>query len=131
MLVAFRGERTEVFPGLVSPSPTLTSPAIQGRIPETTLHCIQHLRHAMPRCTISVEIEKPGRAGLTELAAAADVVFYSRSWAEVSLYPTVTSQKKRKAHSLTSCSLVLPHRAEGTSRQKPVSGVKRRRPKRE
>ncbi|KAK4147170.1 uncharacterized protein C8A04DRAFT_24968 [Dichotomopilus funicola] len=54
----------------------------EGRIPETTLHCIQHLRRAMPRCTISVEIEKPGRAGLAELAAAADVVFYSRSWAE-------------------------------------------------
>ncbi len=33
---------------------------------------------------ISIEVEKPGREGLEELAAEADVVFYSRSWAEVS-----------------------------------------------
>ena len=32
---------------------------------------------------ISVEVEKPGRAGLRELAAAADVVFYSKAWAQV------------------------------------------------
>ena len=31
--------------------------------------------------TISVEVEKPQRAGLRNLAALADVVFYSRSWA--------------------------------------------------
>jgi hypothetical protein len=56
----------------------------QGRIPETTLQCIRHLRNVSPRCTISVEVEKPNREGLVELAAEADVVFYSRSWAEVS-----------------------------------------------
>ncbi|SPQ21862.1 a1d22f46-8c71-4f8d-a079-2b3ff2a424d3 [Thermothielavioides terrestris] len=54
----------------------------EGRIPETTLRCIRYLRQALPRCTISVEVEKPGREGLVELAAEADVVFYSRSWAE-------------------------------------------------
>jgi len=32
---------------------------------------------------VSVEVEKPGREGLEELAAEADVVFYSKSWAEV------------------------------------------------
>ncbi len=60
----------------------------QGRIPETTLLCIRHLRESFRssgRTRISVEIEKPGREGLTALAAEADVVFYSRSWAEVSL----------------------------------------------
>jgi ketohexokinase len=31
---------------------------------------------------ISVELEKPGREGLQELALEGDVVFYSRSWAE-------------------------------------------------
>jgi ketohexokinase len=32
---------------------------------------------------VSVEVEKPGRAGLQELAEEADVVFYSKSWAQV------------------------------------------------
>lgn len=49
---------------------------------------MQHLRRNLPpsRIQISVEIERPGRAGLRELAAEADVVFYSRSWAEVSCF---------------------------------------------
>ncbi|KAL2263650.1 hypothetical protein VTK26DRAFT_5812 [Humicola hyalothermophila] len=54
----------------------------EGRIPETTLRCIHYLRRTMPGCTVSVEVEKPGREGLVELAAEADVVLYSRSWAE-------------------------------------------------
>ncbi|KAF4509640.1 hypothetical protein G6O67_003788 [Ophiocordyceps sinensis] len=54
----------------------------EGRIPETTLACIRLLRNRLPAARISVELEKPGRQGLTELAAEADVVFYSRSWAE-------------------------------------------------
>ncbi|KAK4038793.1 Ribokinase-like protein [Parachaetomium inaequale] len=54
----------------------------EGRIPETTLRCIRYLRRVTPGCTISVEVEKPNREGLVELAAEADVVFYSRSWAE-------------------------------------------------
>lgn len=37
--------------------------------------------------TISVEIEKPGREGLLDLVPEADVVFYSKSWAQVSGYP--------------------------------------------
>ena len=55
----------------------------KGRIPETTLECIQYLRKHLPGCKISVEVEKPNREGLAELAAQADVVFYSRTWAEV------------------------------------------------
>ncbi|KAK4127830.1 Ribokinase-like protein [Parathielavia appendiculata] len=54
----------------------------EGRIPETTLRCIRYLRRSLPGNTISVEVEKPNREGLVELAAEADVVFYSRSWAE-------------------------------------------------
>lgn len=38
----------------------------------------------LPSATVSVEVEKPGREGLSELAAEADVVFYSKSWAEAS-----------------------------------------------
>ena len=62
----------------------MTSEDEQGRIPETTLRCIEDLRTGAPKARISVEVEKPGRTGLEELAAQADVVFYSRSWAEVS-----------------------------------------------
>ena len=66
----------------------------QGRAPETTLQCMRYLRQASPGCTISVEVEKPGREGLVELAAEANVVFYSRGWAEVRR--CVTSHEIRK-----------------------------------
>jgi hypothetical protein len=45
---------------------------------------MRHLRQRFPAIKISVEVEKPGRQGLQELAAEADVVFYSKSWAQVS-----------------------------------------------
>ncbi|KAM0670566.1 hypothetical protein ACQRIU_000961 [Beauveria bassiana] len=54
----------------------------EGRIPETTLECIRILRRILPGSKISVEVEKPGRHGLRALAAEADVVFYSKVWAE-------------------------------------------------
>jgi len=54
----------------------------QGRIPDATLRCIRYVR-AKYSAGVSVEVEKPGREGLEELAAEADVVFYSKSWAEV------------------------------------------------
>lgn len=49
-----------------------------------TLECMHYLRRYFPAMKISVEVEKPGRSGLTNLAAEADVVFYSKSWALVS-----------------------------------------------
>lgn len=59
----------------------------EGRMPDTTLECVQILRRVLDNgddsVTVSVEVEKPGRSGLRELAAEADVVFYSKSWAEV------------------------------------------------
>lgn len=55
----------------------------QGRNVEANLSCIRYLRSAYSNVTISVEVEKPGRDGLEALAALADVVFYSKSWAEV------------------------------------------------
>ncbi|OLN84500.1 Ketohexokinase [Colletotrichum chlorophyti] len=57
----------------------------EGRVPDTTLECIRILRRVLGEVTVSVEVEKPGRPGLRELAAEADVVFYSRSWAEVGI----------------------------------------------
>ena len=44
---------------------------------------MQHLRQQHPTVKISVEVEKPGREGLQDLAALANVVFYSKSWAQV------------------------------------------------
>ena len=50
---------------------------------------MRQLRQSMTGATISVEIEKPGREGLSELALEADIVFYSRTWAEVWLLTAV------------------------------------------
>ncbi|KAJ0421971.1 Ribokinase-like protein [Aspergillus carlsbadensis] len=58
----------------------------EGRIPEVTLACIRYIRDRFPDTTISVEVEKPGREGLQELAQEADVVFYSKTWAQNSGY---------------------------------------------
>lgn len=75
--MAFRGEKADHL------SATALISTMQGRIPDQTLDCIRLLRSVLPQAQISVEVEKPGREGLRELAAEADVVFYSRSWAEV------------------------------------------------
>lgn len=55
----------------------------QGRTPDITIKCIHHIRKYLPKSNISVEIEKPGRPGLQQLADAADVVIYSKGWAQV------------------------------------------------
>jgi ketohexokinase len=55
----------------------------EGRIPDITLQCINHLRREFSDAKVSVEVEKPRRVGLEELASEADVVFYSQSWAKV------------------------------------------------
>lgn len=70
----------------------------QGRIPAITLQCMQYLRRAYPTVMISVEVEKPGRTGLEELAAEADVVFYSKSWAVQRGYNDATSCVKAQAY---------------------------------
>ncbi|KAJ5445520.1 hypothetical protein N7491_001602 [Penicillium cf. griseofulvum] len=54
----------------------------EGRAPNVTLECIRHVRGHFPGADISIEVEKPGRAGLQELADMADVVFYSKGWAQ-------------------------------------------------
>ena len=70
---------------LVKPQLSLTIQcwSFQGRIPAATLEFIRALRSRLPTAKVSVEVEKPGRDGLTKIAAEADVVFYSRAWAEV------------------------------------------------
>ncbi|KAJ5542240.1 hypothetical protein N7535_004663 [Penicillium sp. DV-2018c] len=54
----------------------------EGRSPEATLECIHYVRDQFPASKISVEVEKPGRPGLQELADTADVVIYSKAWAQ-------------------------------------------------
>lgn len=74
------------------PSQVLTK--TKGRIPDVTAQCIKHLRQEQPKVRISVEVEKANRPGLEELARLADVVFYSKSWAQV---------KPHQMHSLAWC----------------------------
>ncbi|KAI1620930.1 pfkB family kinase [Exophiala viscosa] len=69
----------------------------EGRNPDVTLQCMQYLRRAYSNVTISVEIEKPGRIGLEEMAAEADVVFYSKSWAFERGYQDAASCLKAQA----------------------------------
>ncbi|OCL07004.1 Ribokinase-like protein [Glonium stellatum] len=78
----------------------------EGRIIDVTLECMHHLRHNFPIVKISVEVEKPGRAGLQELAAEADVVFYSKSWAEASGYQTSEECLQEQALSTPKASLL-------------------------
>lgn len=57
----------------------------EGRVPEVTGECVRELRtmDGNEGLKISVECEKPDRKGLDEAAEMADVVFYSKLWAEV------------------------------------------------
>ncbi|KAG5802167.1 hypothetical protein H9Q74_013258 [Fusarium xylarioides] len=77
----------------------------EGRIPDTIQSCIRLLRNVLPKATISVEIEKPGREGLPELAAEADVVFYSRSWAESRGHKTPEQCLRAEGHKKASLAL--------------------------
>lgn len=59
----------------------------EGRTPEVLLQCVTWLRERYGyhgKVKVSVECEKPDRVGMKEVAALADVVFYSKIWAEVS-----------------------------------------------
>lgn len=69
----------------------------EGRIPDVTLECIKFLRASYLGVTISVEIEKPGRKGLQELAEEADVVFYSKSRARSKGYASAGECLKQQA----------------------------------
>ncbi|KAL2266384.1 hypothetical protein VTJ83DRAFT_5736 [Remersonia thermophila] len=94
----------------------------EGRIPETTLRCIRHLREKMPGCTISVEVEKPGRDGLAELAAEADVVFYSRSWAQHRGYHTPEACLRAEAASSKASLMCCTWGEDGAGAYAPTSG---------
>lgn len=69
----------------------------EGRIPDVTLKCIEFLRKTYPRIKISVELEKPRRTGLQELAKKADVVFYSMTWAKSQGYSSAEECLRKQA----------------------------------
>lgn len=78
----------------------------EGRNPGVVLQCVRWLRrtYRSGRVWVSVECEKPEREGMRDVAALADVVFYSRLWAEVC--PSLLSPSLRPPHPLTT-----PHQA--------------------
>ncbi|KAL4782503.1 Ribokinase-like protein [Aspergillus varians] len=78
----------------------------EGRMPDVTLACIRHIRTRYPGTKVSVELEKPGREGLQELAEEADVVFYSKSWAQANGYGSA-KECVEKQSSLTPNALLL------------------------
>ncbi|KAJ9655325.1 hypothetical protein H2198_005780 [Neophaeococcomyces mojaviensis] len=89
----------------------------EGRIPDVTLQCVKHLRSVVEQAQrrnvdlrISVELEKPGREGLQELAEQADVVFYSRSWAEHEGYNSAEECIRQQAQRLKTSTANIPDR---------------------
>ncbi|USP82839.1 hypothetical protein yc1106_10113 [Curvularia clavata] len=63
----------------------------EGRIPDVTHSCVEFLRKHLPHARVSVECEKPERTGMAYVAKLADVVFYSKIWAEKNGYADARS----------------------------------------
>lgn len=68
---------------------------------------MQHLRQHHPTVQVSVEVEKPGREGLQDLAKLADVVFYSRSWAQGNGYSSAGECLRAQAPLMSNATLLL------------------------
>jgi ketohexokinase len=66
----------------------------EGRNPITTRDCIAHLRNTKLDVHISIECEHPERKLLVKSAQLADVVFFSKLWAEVKTNLAETMQGK-------------------------------------
>ncbi|EGS17258.1 uncharacterized protein CTHT_0065770 [Thermochaetoides thermophila DSM 1495] len=115
---------TDEFRGIVEGLKQQTNPAedsansewwfhFEGRIPATTLQCMHYLRNAIPGCKISVEVEKPNREGLRDLASEADVVFYSKVWAESEGYSDPEACLRSEARSSKAVLTVCTWGADG------------------
>ncbi|EME89156.1 uncharacterized protein MYCFIDRAFT_210004 [Pseudocercospora fijiensis CIRAD86] len=63
----------------------------EGRIPETSVSCMRWLKETYPDVLTSAEAEKPARPGLDAMASEADVVFFSKTWAQAGGYTDVAS----------------------------------------
>jgi ketohexokinase len=63
----------------------------KGRIPEVTKPFIEIIRQSRgDSVNISLEIEKPGRQGLEEMALLCTYVFYSKTWAQSAGYNSLS-----------------------------------------
>jgi ketohexokinase len=62
----------------------------EGRVPQFLLPCVAHLRVRYPDFKISVECENPVREEMYLVAKTADVVFFSKLWAESKGYNNPT-----------------------------------------
>ncbi|OOQ91606.1 pfkB family kinase [Penicillium brasilianum] len=95
----------------------------EGRTPEITLQFIHYLRKNYPSLKVSVEIEKPGRQGLQELAEEADVVFYSKIWAKDLGYRTAERCLREQSTRVHKASLLCCTWGEaGASALEPNTG---------
>lgn len=105
----------------------------EGRIPEVLLPCVIWLRETYgygKKVKISVECEKPDRVGLKDVVPLADLVFYSKIWAEVRFPTTSTlapgSQKVQLAET-QSGHQCLPSRRSWIPQGSQLTGTLQRR----
>lgn len=79
----------------------------EGREVETSVACMRWLRQQYSDVLLSAEIEKPNRDGLEQMAAEADVVFFSKTWAEAKGYNSAQQTLKDQARALIKASLLF------------------------
>ncbi|KAJ5754095.1 uncharacterized protein N7511_008248 [Penicillium nucicola] len=79
----------------------------EGRIPTVTIKCIEYIRLHYTGAQITVEVEKPGRPGLQELAETADVVFYSKGWAQHEGYSSAEECLREQSVKVPQASLLF------------------------
>lgn len=79
----------------------------EGREIDTSVGCMRWLRQQYPDVLLSTEIENPSRHGLELMVAEADVVFYSKLWAETKGYGNAEEVLRAQASSLPRASLIF------------------------
>lgn len=95
----------------------------EGREVETSTQCLQWLKSEYPGCVRSVEVEKPNRPGLENMALEADVVFFSKTWAEAAGFSDAKLLLGEQAKALKDASLLCcTWGAQGAAVLSPVDG---------
>ncbi|KAF2163735.1 hypothetical protein M409DRAFT_68322 [Zasmidium cellare ATCC 36951] len=79
----------------------------EGREVETSVACMRWLKERYPNVLLSAEVEKPNREGLELISAEADVVFFSKSWAETKGYQAAEELLRSQAPALPKASLLF------------------------
>lgn len=79
----------------------------EGREVDTSVACMRWLRQQYSDVLLSVEVEKPNREGLELMAAEADVVIFSKSWAETKGYKNGEEALRAQSATLTKVSLLF------------------------